>query len=207
MARIKLSKHELARQRSQLRLFEKLLPSLDLKRQQLTAELKRAEAAAVAAQLAVDELDARSGEELKMLATEESRVDALLRLKDVQLGEDNIVGVRVPSLDGVEFEMAGYSRLSKPAWVDVLVDRLREAVEQRLRAQIAQERVRLLAIAVRRTTQRVNLFERVLIPDARDAIKRILIYLGDLERSAVANSKLAKAKIKRAQEVLHGAGP
>jgi V/A-type H+-transporting ATPase subunit D len=84
----------------------------------------------------------------------------------------------------------------------VLVERLQDATEQRIRVQVAQERVKLLERAVRRTTQRVNLFERILIPEAREAIKRIMIYMGDLERSAVANSKLAKAKIQRQHAVL-----
>ena len=80
----------------------------------------------------------------------------------------------------------------------------RDAAEQRTRLQVSEERVRLLEQAVRRTTQRVNLFERILIPRSREAIKRIMIYLGDLERSSVANSKLTKAKLKKQQEALHG---
>jgi V/A-type H+-transporting ATPase subunit D len=202
VARIRLSKNELARQRTQLKLYAKLLPSLDLKRRQLTVELGRARAQLDEIRAAVDVLDTKIGGELKMLAFGEIQVDGLVTMKDFQLGEENVVGVRLPMLERVECIVADYSLLAKPAWVDVLVERLQDATEQRIRVQVAQERVNLLAHAVRRTTQRVNLFERILIPEAREAIKRIMIYMGDLERSAVANSKLAKAKIQRQHAVL-----
>jgi V/A-type H+-transporting ATPase subunit D len=130
-----------------------------------------------------------------MLAFGEIKVGGLVTMKDFHLGEENVVGVRLPVLDRIECEVADYSLLAKPAWVDVLVERLQDAATQRIRVQVAEERVRLLEKAVRRTTQRVNLFDRILIPEAREAIKRIMIYMGDLERSAVANSKLAKGKL------------
>lgn len=206
MAKIKLSKHELARQRNNLKLYQKLLPSLDLKRRQLTVELKRARTELEDTAAAVDALETRIGEELPMLALTEIDVDGLVRMKDFALGEENVIGVRLPVLERVDFAMADYSMLGKPAWVDVLVDRLKDAAERRTQLQVAEERVRLLERAVRRTTQRVNLFERILIPRSRDAIKRIMIYLGDQERSSVANSKLTKAKTKKQQETLHGGG-
>ncbi|MEM7436603.1 MAG: V-type ATP synthase subunit D [Myxococcota bacterium] len=204
MAKIKLSKHELARQRNNLKLYQKLLPSLDLKRRQLTVELKRARKELEDTRAAVDTLETKIGEELPMLAFTAIDVDGLVRMKDFALGEENVVGVRLPVLERIDCVVADYSMLGKPAWVDVLVDRLRDAAEQRTRLQVSEERVRLLEQAVRRTTQRVNLFERILIPRSREAIKRIMIYLGDLERSSVANSKLTKAKIKKQQEALHG---
>ena len=204
MAKIRLSKHELARQRNNLKLYQKLLPSLDLKRRQLTVELKRARQARDEARSVVEALEARIGGELPMLAFAEIDVDGLVRMEGVVLGEENVVGVRLPVLERIDCKMADYSMLGRPAWVDVLVERLRGAAEHRTRLQVAEERVRLLRKAVRRTTQRVNLFERILIPRSKEAIRRIMVYLGDQERSAVANSKLAKAKVRKQQEALFG---
>ena len=79
----------------------------------------------------------------------------------------------------------------------MLVERLKDVAEARLRVQVAAERVRILQQAVRRTTQRVNLFDKILIPTARQTIRRIQIFLGDEERSAIVRSKLAKAKRQR----------
>ena len=204
MAKIRLSKNELARQRNNLKLYQKLLPSLDLKRRQLTLELVKAREELEETRAAVDALETKIGEELPMLAFTEIDVDGLVTMEAFELGEENVVGVRLPVLERIDCRVEAYSMLGKPAWVDVLVDRLRDAAEQRSRLQVAEERVRLLQQAVRRTTQRVNLFERVLIPRSKEAIKRIMIYLGDQERSAVANSKLTKAKIKKQQAALLG---
>jgi V/A-type H+-transporting ATPase subunit D len=90
--------------------------------------------------------------------------------------------------------VAEYSLLAKPVWVDALVERLRDAAEARTRIQVAAERVRILARAERRITQRVNLFERILIPRTQKNIQRIQIWLGDQERAAVIQAKLAKAR-------------
>ena len=204
MAKIRLSKHELARQRTNLKLYQKLLPSLDLKRRQLTVELTKARQELEQTRSAVDTLETKIGQELPMLAFTEIDVDGLVEMEAFELGEQNVVGVRLPVLKRIDCRVADYSMLGKPAWVDVLVDRLRDAAEQRTRLQVAEERVRLLQKAVRRTTQRVNLFERILIPRSKEAIKRIMIYLGDQERSAVANSKLTKAKIRKQQQALLG---
>ena len=201
MAKIRLSKSALAKERSQLQLYQRLLPSLDLKRRQLTVELDKARKQHTTAQAAVEELEARIGSELRMLAHTDVGVARLVTMKSFRLEEENVVGVRLPLLEEIECEVADYSLLDKAAWVDVLVDRLKRAAEERTRVQVATERVRILARAERRTTQRVNLFERVLIPEAKENIRRIQIYLGDAERSSVANSKLAKQKQQRAQKL------
>ncbi len=204
MAKIRLSKNELAHQRNNLKRYQKLLPSLDLKRRQLTVELARSRKELDETRAAVDALETKIGEELPMVAFTEIDVDGLVTREAFELGEENVVGTRLPVLERIDCKVADYSTLGKPAWVDVLVDRLRDDAEQRTRVQVAEERVRLLQQAVRRTTQRVNLFERILIPQSKEAIKRIMIYLGDQERSAVANSKLTKAKIRKQQQALLG---
>jgi V/A-type H+-transporting ATPase subunit D len=206
VAKVKLSKNEMARQRNQLKLYSKLLPSLDLKRRQLTIEQDKARKELESTRRAVDELETHIGAELPMVANRDIEISGLVTMTAFELGEENVVGVRLPRLDRIDCAIADYSLAGKPVWVDIMVARLRDAAEQRTRVQVAEERVRLLGQAVRRTTQRVNLFERVLIPEAKETIKRIMIHMGDQERSAVANSKLTKAKIKRQQAALLGGG-
>ena len=87
-----------------------------------------------------------------------------------------------------------YAVLSKPHWVDNVVAMLHDMLELQIRAQVAERRVALLDAAVKTITQRVNLFDKVLIPRARANIKRIKIYLSDEEMSAVVRSKIAKRK-------------
>jgi V/A-type H+-transporting ATPase subunit D len=194
MARVKLSKSALQQQRTQLRLYKKLLPSLDLKRRQLLMEHKKAQAAFTEAEAGVRQLESAIGAELPMLAETELDLKGLVRLRGGRVVKENVAGVTVPRLEGVECEMVPYSFLARPAWVDRLVERLADAAELRVRVQVQGERARILGQAVRRITQRVNLFERILIPTVQQNIKRIQIFLGDLDREAVIRSKLSKGK-------------
>ena len=194
MAKFKLSKHALQKERENLRLYGRLLPSLDLKRRQLTMEFEKARRASARAQEEVDRIEARIGSELPMLANTEIGLTGLVTIKNLHLDQENVVGVKLPVLRKMEFEVAPYSLLTRPAWVDVVVVRLKEAIERRIQVTVAVERARVLDKAVRRTTQRVNLFERILIPSAKKNIKRIQIFLGDVERDAVVRSKIAKRK-------------
>lgn len=194
MAKLKLSKHALHHEQEQLKLYKRLLPSLDLKRRQLTMEAKKAEAEYASAAAASDALEARIGAELPMLADSELRLHDLVSVEGYRVGEENIVGVRLPVLEALDCRVADYSPLLTPPWIDLLVQRLKDAKTARLRAEIAGRRLELLRLNVRRVTQRVNLFEKILIPTAHHNIQRIRIFLGETERSAVVTSKLAKSK-------------
>jgi V/A-type H+/Na+-transporting ATPase subunit D len=196
MARLRLSKNALQQERGKLALYRKLLPSLELKRRLLTTELARARELH-------DELEARlaalmhaAGERLPMIARAEIPLNGLLRLTELRTHTENIAGVRVPAFESASFELKPYSYLTRPAWLDVLVEALREAALVRIRLRLARERREVLEIAVKRMTQRVNLFERVLIPRAIANIRRLQIFLGDLERDAVIRSKIAKRRVQ-----------
>ena len=200
MAKLKLSKHELHEQQEQLKLYQRLLPSLDLKRRQLTVEVQKAKEDYEIAQAAVDVLETKIGEELPMLADEEFRLGGLVKIKSIKTVEQNVVGVKIPFLDRIDCVVADYSILATPPWIDTLVQRLKDAVEQRTQAEIAGERLRILTGAVRRITQRVNLFDKILIPTAKQNIQKIRIFLGDAERASVITSKLAKKKQQQQRE-------
>lgn len=194
MAKLKLSKQSLHHEQEQLKLYKRLLPSLDLKRRQLTMETQKALVEHAEAVARIDALETRIGEELPMLADEGLHLRDLVVVKGYKLGEQNIVGVRLPVLESLDCEVADYSPLTTPAWFDILVQRLKDAKTCRLRAEIAAQRLAILRLQLRRITQRVNLFEKILIPTARKNIQRIRIYLGETERAAVVTSKLAKSK-------------
>lgn len=194
MAKLKLSKQSLHHQQEQLKLYKRLLPSLDLKRRQLTMEAQKAQEEHAAAVAQIDSLETRIGEELPMLADEGLHLRDLVVVKGYKLGEQNIVGVRLPVLESLDCQVAEYSPLATPAWFDILVQRLKDAKMCRLRAEIAAQRLDILRLQLRRITQRVNLFDKILIPTAHRNIQRIRIYLGETERAAVVTSKLAKSK-------------
>ena len=193
MAKLALNKSQLKKENDQLKLFKKVLPSLELKRMQLTSVLSKAQAQLLKDKTEVEQLIDTVAEQLPMLANRQFILAYLVKLKSVQVNEENVVGVRLPSLGSIDFDMSDYSMLAKPHWVDVFVDRLKEMITKRMVLKISEERVTKLELAVRRITQRVNLFEKILIPTAKKNIQRIRIFLGDAERSAIVRSKSAKA--------------
>ena len=194
---ISLSKSSLQQQRDKLRLFERFLPSLELKRQQLTAEYKKAVQALADAEQGADKASRSLTALLPILGTTPIKLSGLVRVRRVDLAEEDVLGLRLPTLRAVEFDEATYSLLSTPFWLDDLVICLKEVATYRLRLQVYRERVGRMQGAVRRVSQRVNLFEKVLIPNARRDIARIRIFLSDVERAAVVTSKIAKAKRAR----------
>ena len=201
MAKLALSKSGLQKQREDMRLYERVLPSLDLKRMQLSAELKRARQQLAEAEAEVEKLNKRVAEQLPMLANREIDVSGLVQVESFRIEEENLVGVKLPKLVEVKCHVAEYSMLAKPHWVDMLVEQLKQMVEQKTRVQVAAERVRLLEQAERRVTQRVNLFDKILIPIAKKNIQKIQIYLADAERAAVVRSKITKRKRKQISDV------
>jgi V/A-type H+-transporting ATPase subunit D len=197
MPRLQLSKAELNRQGKQLKTFEQFLPSLDLKRRQLLAERGKALQAVRGTDGELQALEAAIEAELPMLANTNIDLTDIVKVRGCELLDDNVVGTRVPRLASVDIQVRPYGLLAKPHWVDRLVEYLKQALALRVRRQVEQRRAELLARAVRVVTQRVNLFDKVLIPTTRKNIKRIQIYLSDRQRAAVVNAKIAKRKHAR----------
>lgn len=194
MARLALNKSSLKRQRDQLKTFRKFLPSLDLKRQQLQLELRKTQQQRNKLNEELERVTLRLPALLELLGSSPIELDGVVTVTGVELEESNVVGVRVPVLQQVSFARKPYSMLSKPFWVDHLVEVIEELAEIRIRQEVEDRRIQLLAEALRKVTQRVNLFEKVLIPQAEENIRKINIFLADGQRVAVVRSKIAKAK-------------
>lgn len=194
MARLTLNKAALSRETRRLENFERFLPSLDLKRRQLLLERARARSRLTRTEEALAPVESLVTGKLPMASNEEVDLHGLARVTRVALGEENLVGVRLPTLEAIEISVRDYGFLGRPHWVDRVAALLRETLELRVRVQVESVRLQRLEAAVRRITQRVNLFEKVLIPRTRENIRRIRIYLSDSERAAVVQAKIAKKK-------------
>ena len=194
MESLALNKSSLKTERDRLKTFQRFLPSLDLKRQQLMVEFKSAQKVLIATRREIEEQIASLEGLLALLGSTTMDLSGYVKVRAVELGKENVIGVRLPVLRGVEFGVEEYSTLAKPYWVDTLVEYLQKVSTLRIREQVDRERVARMDEAVRKITQRVNLFEKVLIPTAQKNIHRICIYLGDADRAAVVRSKIVKAK-------------
>lgn len=192
-----LNKTSLKQRRDQLALFQRFLPSLDLKRQQLIADLQRSKGTLVETGKEIEALLNSQLGLFALLGASEQELSGVVSIEKLTIEEENVLGVRLPVLGEIRFAVREYSMLAKPCWVDFLVELLQKMALLKLRLQNEQTRVTRLNEAVRRITQRVNLFDKVLIPQAEKDIHRIKIHLADTERAAVVRSKLAKAKQNR----------
>ena len=198
---VKLTKNELKVQKDRLKQFQRYLPTLQLKKQQLqavvmqvTAQLEQVEQQRRAAVAGLDDWVAVFAENDSFPA--DKRLETLIRPHHVVCGQENIAGVTVPVFQELSFEEIQYDVADYPLWVDTAAVRLREiarldALEKTLRRQIE-----LLERELRATAQRVNLFEKVKIPEAKENIRVIGIYLGDQQTSAVVRGKIAKKKLQ-----------
>jgi V/A-type H+-transporting ATPase subunit D len=194
MATATLSKGSLQKEQVRLKTFKKYLPSLQLKRQQLMAEKMKAEQVLIQAQRDLAAVEAGFPARFPMLPGMLHHVEGMVRMTGMETAIENVVGVRVPVLRHVAFETKPYSLLSTPFWLDAFLEGLRSVAEMSVQVKILAERQRCIAEALNKTAQRVNLFEKVLIPRAQRDIQRIRIFLSDMERAEVVRAKIAKAK-------------
>ena len=198
MAKIKLTKNELKNQRDDLKRFQRYLPTLQLKKQQLQMEMR-----ACLDRIARNEQ--RETASKKQLASwlplfgveaDAFRAADLVKVDHVETGILNIAGVEVPKFDRVVFVNVPYDLYAEALWIDDAVDALRRIIELRAERDVIRRQYELIRDELRVTTQRVNLFEKVKIPQCRENIRRIGIYLGDMDTSAVVRSKIAKSKLQ-----------
>jgi V/A-type H+-transporting ATPase subunit D len=127
-----------------------------------------------------------------MLANEDIELTNLVTISNVITKKENLVGIYLPCFIRIDVNIQDYALLAKPHWVDKAVILLKEILELNVREKIEEERVKLLSSAVKTITQRVNLFDKVLIPKTKVNIRRIKIYLSDEQMASVVRSKIAK---------------
>ncbi len=198
---VKLTKNELKVQKDRLKQFQRYLPTLQLKKQQLqsvvmqvTAQLEQVAKERQAAVAGLDDWVAVFAENDSFPA--EKRLEELVRPSHVVCGEQNIAGVTVPVFQELSFQEIRYNVADYPLWVDIAAVRLREIAQWDAMEKTLRRQVELLERELRATAQRVNLFEKVKIPEAKENIRVIGIYLGDQQTSAVVRGKIAKKKLQ-----------
>lgn len=199
MPKIKLTKGELKKQRDALRQYERYLPTLQLKKQQLQIEIIR-QNALLEERLAILDAKIKSIEPwIAVFADQGVEVGAFVKLLRIESGLKNIAGVDIPVFVRAEFEVSDYDLFLVPLWVDAAIEALKIIIALRHEIAAIQKGVEILRHELRITTQRVNLFEKVKIPESLRAIRLIKIYIGDQMTNAVGRCKIAKKKIEEAE--------
>lgn len=201
MAEIKLTKNELRNQQTRLAQLEKYLPTLQLKKAMLQAEVQEVRQEINRLEHIMKALREKIDLFCGLLATK-TTIDPLqaVRVKEVSKRYENIAGVEVPYYEGITFEEFDYNLFETAPWVDVAIAELRNLAEMRERVKIAYEQRAALDKELREVSIRVNLFEKILIPGAVENIRMIKVFLGDQELAAVSRAKVAKTKIEAGKE-------
>ena len=200
MAKIKLTKNELKNQKDALKMYKRYLPTLMLKKQQLQSEIRTIDAKAKEVRNARAVLVQEFNAWIAVFGEQEAFTPDMVSVKNIKKGYGNIAGVTIPIYEGADFSRGDYDLYEAPLWIDMAADRMEKALSLDLEAEVLDEQVRLLSQELRTTTQRVNLFEKVKIPETKANIKKITVYLGDEQVAAVVRSKISKKKLQSATE-------
>lgn len=194
LTQVKLNKASLSHEQKSLKNYKQFLPSLDLKRRKLLMEKNKAtaeyEQIKNQIRLEEDQLDHK----FPMLANTEIKLDNIITIKSIETKIENIVGINMPIIKEVQFNVCNYEYFNTPHWLDSFINELKKMIEMRIRLQIAEQRIQLINKSLQIVTQRTNLFEKVLIPKSISIIRSIQIFLTDNERAAVVRSKMTKQK-------------
>jgi len=200
MAKIKLTKTELKAQTDALKRYSRFLPMLQLKKQQLQAEI-----AGIVAK--VDEVSARErGARAKLdswvglFAGADDILSGLVTVKDVRVSEANIAGVKIPVFESIDTEVKEVDLFATPAWVDDAVKAVTSILSLRKERETLEKQRDLITAELVTTSQRVNLFEKVKIPACREAIRVIKIAIGDEQTASVTRGKIAKSRVPESDD-------
>ncbi|MEE8590207.1 MAG: V-type ATP synthase subunit D [Spirochaetia bacterium] len=197
MAKIKFTKNELKRQKDALKRFLRYLPTLMLKKQQLQMEIRKVKAQEAESKR---NREANYDEIRRWIAVfgEDIRFQELLTVTSLNTEVGNIAGVDIPVFQNIAFRESPYDLFALPLWVDKAVEKVKYLSTLDAKIAILEEQAELLEEELRITSQRVNLFEKVKVPETRENIRMIQIYLGDEQTAAVVRGKIAKKKIVKA---------
>lgn len=198
MGKVKNTKTELKAQRDALKRYRRYLPTLQLKKQQLQMEIRGVDQR-VAEKKAEEETARGMLADWIKLYSDPLDYLAWLQVESIEVEPGNIAGVAVRTLKEIRFRRTPPDLWATPVWLDEGLATLETLFRLRIERRLLEETLRLLAKELRTTSQRVNLFEKVKIPECAENIRRIRIFLGDENTSAVVRSKIAKGKsVKKA---------
>ncbi|MCQ9205144.1 MAG: V-type ATP synthase subunit D [Omnitrophica bacterium] len=201
MIKIRLTKNELKKQKDFLKRFRRYLPMLILKKKQLQLEIIKIQKIIKTLAGEMDVLRKSIISWVDVFA-EKMPIDEYLRLKKINIEEGNVAGIDLPLFTGVEFEQKAYDLMLTPLWVDKAIEAIKETITLKAKLLIYHKQIEILKEELRIATQRVNLFEKIKIPESQENIRVIQIYLGELQTAGVVRGKIAKAKLERKRNAI-----
>ena len=200
MPKIRLTKNELKKQKEILKRLNRYLPTLELKKQQLIIEIRsiRKNIETISGQIKQAEKEIT---EWVDVFAEEIDIFNILSVKEIKTTTGNIAGINIPIFQDVLFEENPYDLFLTPLWVDKALEVSKNQIILKANIKTLKKQMEILREELRITVQRINLFEKVKIPESKENIRVIQIYLGDLQTAEVVRGKIAKNKIQKKKEL------
>lgn len=199
MPKLKLTKNELKKQKEALKTYRRYLPMLLLKKRQLQMEIIKVRQAIRSAALDVDSFRASVLRWVDVFA-EGIDISSICKAERIVTKTGNVGGIELPVFERVEFREAPYDLLLTPLWIDKGILAVKEMAGLRAKIVVFGRQLDILKEELRIANQRVNLFEKVKIPEAKENTRVIRIFLGEFQTAEVVRGKIAKAKIQRKDE-------
>ena len=194
MARIKLTKTELKAQNDALKRFSRFLPMLQLKKQQLQAEIAGISAKEDAVARRESEKRAAMNAWAALFASGADGLSGVIRVNGVKTGSANVAGVTIPVYESLDVEKSEIDLFDTPAWFDDAAEAVESIAALRAERDTLRAQRELISQELAVTSQRVNLFEKVKIPECKENIRVIKIAIGDEQTAAVTRGKIAKSR-------------
>jgi V/A-type H+-transporting ATPase subunit D len=198
MAKLKLTKNEQKKQKDSLKMYQRYLPTLMLKKAQLQAEIRTIENRVIELREEKARIDETFKAWIAVFGEKGFFKNDTVKITKLIQREGNIAGVPIPVFETCEFEVTPYDLITTPLWVDLAVENMKKVLLVDMEAQTLEEQQRRLEHELRTTSQRVNLFEKIKIPEAKQNIKKIGVYLGDQQTAAVVRGKISKRGLEKA---------
>lgn len=193
--KLKLNKVTLREERQKLALYGEFLPTLELRKVQLLTEIRRLDETLREKEAALAALMERSAPWSPMLEKQLLWLRPLVVLEKVEVRTGNVAGTRVPIFERVRFKSVPYPVLGTPLFFDAAIEYFQRAISAREELRVFREQQATLQRELTKTTQRINLYREVLIPEATENVRKIKVYLGDQYTAAVCRAKIAKGKL------------
>lgn len=187
------NKTSLQQQEKQLKMRERTLPTIKSKESALRLEVKKTKREVEKLEA---ELEEGIGSYQHMVGLWNEFDTSLISVQDVRLSTKKVAGVLVPVLDGIDFEVKPFSLFNSPSWFAEGLDLLKVLATMGIEAEFLELKLEFLEYARRKTTQKVNLFEKVQIPGYKDAIRKIKRYLEDEESLSKASQKIMRTNLE-----------
>ena len=184
------NKTSLQQLEKQLKMRERSLPTIKSKESALRIEVKRTKDEVTKLELQLEQ-EIQSYENMMALWNEFN--PELIAVRDVSLSTKKIAGVVVPVLDVIEFEIGRYCLFNAPAWFTDGIELLKKLARTGIEAEFSGMKLELLEHARKKTTQKVNLFEKVQIPGYKDAIRKVKRFMEDEESLSKSSQKIMRA--------------